>query len=141
MVHERTDKTVAASREGLDEPRFVSLLTESPPQLLDCRVQAVLKVHKSILGPQPLAQLFTGNKLAGMFEQYREDSKGLFLQFNLTATLEKLARAQVQSVYVESQERCTWCWLRHACLVLNIYHGTAQQICRPAAASMPNAVL
>jgi hypothetical protein len=37
-----------------------------------------------------------------MFEQHGEDAKGLFLEFDFTATLEKLARTQVQSVDVES---------------------------------------
>jgi hypothetical protein len=102
MVHDRTDKSVAAPRKGLDETRFVSFVTECTPQLLDCCVQAMLKVHKSILGPEPPAKFFAGHQLAGMFEQHGEDAKGLSLEFDFTATLEKLARTQVQSVDVES---------------------------------------
>jgi hypothetical protein len=37
-----------------------------------------------------------------MLEQHGEDPKGLFLEFDFAATLEQLARAQIQSVNVES---------------------------------------
>src|SRR5580704_3750537 len=102
MVHDRADKSVAASRKGLDEARFVCFVRECAPQLLYCGIQTMLKVHKSIFGPQPLAKFFAGHELAGMFEQHREDAKRLFLEFDFPAALEKFARTQVQSVDVES---------------------------------------
>ena len=105
MVLDRTDKSVPASRKGLNETRFVSFITECPPQLLDGGIQTMLKVHKRILGPQPLAKRFTGHQLAGMLQQNRENPKGLFLKFDFTATLEKLARAQVQSINVKLHHR------------------------------------
>src|ERR1700678_3821269 len=105
MVLDRTDKSVAASRKGFDEPRLVGFVTKCPPQLLDCGIQTMLKIHKRILGPQPLAKRVTGHQLARMLEQNRENPKGLFLQFDFTATLEKLARAQVQSINVKLHHR------------------------------------
>src|SRR5271170_455645 len=104
MVHERTHKPVATSRKSFDQPRFAGSVTESAAQLFDCRVQAVLKIHKGIFEPKPLAHLLTGDKFAGMFEQHREDAKGLLLKFDFAAALEKLTRTQIQGIQIESQD-------------------------------------
>ena len=66
-------------------------------------MEAVVEINKGIFRPQAFAKLFAGNHLAGLFEQDRENLERLLLQPDLPAVLVKLASAQIQGIFVETQ--------------------------------------
>jgi hypothetical protein len=63
------DKTVAASRHGLDEPGIVGIVAERLAELVYGRVQAMLKINESILRPELGSELFPQHDLGRVFEQ------------------------------------------------------------------------
>jgi len=69
---------------------------------VDRRVQAVIEVNKSAVGPEPVAQLLARDNLPRTFQQLAENLKSLLPQPDLDAALPQLARAQIHLENSES---------------------------------------
>lgn len=72
-----SDESISAARLRFDVPGILGGVSQRPPQLVDCRVQAVLEIDEGSLAPDLLAQLFTGNQFAGMRQQDQQNLEWL----------------------------------------------------------------
>jgi len=52
-------------------------IAKRTPQLIHCGVQAVLEIDERTFPPDPLAQLFACNQLAGILEQKKQNCERL----------------------------------------------------------------
>src|SRR5256885_3715224 len=73
------NEAITAARQRFDQPRFLSGFTERLTQFLDGCVQAMVKIHERIIGPELLAQLFAGDQISWMLQKNGEYSAGLRL--------------------------------------------------------------
>src|SRR6516162_8573945 len=70
-------KTVTTPRNGLHVPWCVRGIIQHLPNPGDCVIQPVIEINEGIGRPQLGMQFFTGDHLAGTFDQYGQDLKGL----------------------------------------------------------------
>jgi hypothetical protein len=90
LVH-RPDEPVSTAGEGFYITRLIRGIAESLAQLVDGRVQSLLKIHKCRARPQVLLQVFTADDLAVPFHQNRENPQRLPLQAYPRAMLVEVA--------------------------------------------------
>src|SRR5207253_4062829 len=83
----RADETVAATRQGLNKPWIVSIVSQREADLGNGCIQRLLKINKGIFRPDFLAQLFPSHQLARAFQQQGTDLKRLALQGHLDPIL------------------------------------------------------
>ena len=70
-------ETVAMPRNRLDKLGTFRIILQGPSQTLHGRVQAMFKINKSVLWPEPIAQVFARNQFAGALQQKGEQLQGL----------------------------------------------------------------
>ena len=75
-------KAVPPARDGFDEARVVGGIIECRAQLLDGRVEAVVKFDECVGWPEPLADLLPRCQFTPTVQQHREDLEGLVLNFD-----------------------------------------------------------
>jgi hypothetical protein len=73
----RSDESVAASGQGLHEPRHIGRVPERVAQPANRGIQAVLEIDERLGRPESLPQLVARHELAGTIEKGRENLKGL----------------------------------------------------------------
>ena len=88
-------KAVSAARERLNETGIFGGVAQRIAQALDCRVQAVVEVHKRVGRLEAGVQIFPGNDFAGALEKHGQNLKGLLLEANLEAIAAELPGAKV----------------------------------------------
>jgi hypothetical protein len=73
-----SEKPVAAARDRLDEARALGGVAERIPNLINCFVEAVIKINNR---PrlEPASQLLPAHQFSGFCQQYRENLEGLLL--------------------------------------------------------------
>jgi len=76
---ERSDETVAAFRDGLNEARLIRRVAKGLTQPGDCAVQPVVEINKGVGGPEALPQLIPCNQVARTFQEQGQNAKWLFL--------------------------------------------------------------
>jgi hypothetical protein len=101
---DRGDEPISVPRQSFDKPGIIGRIIEGFPKPHDGGVETVIEIHERVFGPEPLSQFFPGDDLAPPFEQYAEDSAGLFLKLNLPTLLPKLTGAQIDFVGTEAYE-------------------------------------
>lgn len=67
-VHWRK-KAIPFAWDRLDVARAIGVVAQDVTNLLDCRVQPVLEVNESAIGPELLAKLPAGDQLAGTLQK------------------------------------------------------------------------
>ena len=73
-----SEKPVAASRNRLDEARVLGRVAERIPNLINCFVEAVIKINNRPR-PEPASQLLPAHQFSRFFQQHRENLEGLLL--------------------------------------------------------------
>jgi hypothetical protein len=109
------DESIPAPREGLDESRCFRGVRERFAQALDRRVHPLLEVDEGVARPQPLAQFFPGDELAGPFQQALEHPERLVLETHAHARPTQFAGAHVQLEHAEpdhARRLCGGCFHR-----------------------------
>ena len=92
----RSDESVAAAGQRLDEPRHIGRVPERIAQPANGSIQAVLEIDECLRRPQSLPQLLAGDEFAGTIQQRLENLKRLIGEIDPDAGLPQLARAQIQ---------------------------------------------
>ena len=72
------EKPIAASRDRLDEARAFGRVAERISNLVNCFVEAVIKINNRPR-PEPASQLLPVHQFSGFFQQHRENLEGLLL--------------------------------------------------------------
>ena len=88
----RSDKPVAAARNGFYETRIIGVVTERLPQLGDRRSQALPEIDKGVLRPQMLPDDLSIDDRASVLKEKNEQLKWLILQLNPVPIPEELPR-------------------------------------------------
>src|SRR6516162_6423600 len=101
---DRCDETVPSPRHGLYEPWVVRVVPENAPDLLHSSVQGMVEIYKRVHGPYRPAQLLTGNHLACMFEEQRQNLERLPLQAQSNAVLTQLPVLQIGLINAEANQ-------------------------------------
>jgi hypothetical protein len=90
-----SNKPIPLLRQRLDIARSLDIIIQRLSQLLDRRVQRVLKIDKRILRPQPIAQLLAGNEFAGLFKKDRQNFDWLAVKVDAIPVLTQFSGARV----------------------------------------------
>jgi hypothetical protein len=98
---------------GFYKTRVVCRIAQRPAQLVDRSVQTVLEVHKCVGRPKLLAQLLARDDLARLLQQHGQNSKGLFLNFDLEPVLVQLSGAKVSFEDPEVDNMRDQGWVGH----------------------------
>lgn len=98
---DRGDETVAAAGERFDEARRFRRIAKRLAHFLDRGVEPVLEIDERVGFPQPFAELFAGDDLAGAREQRLEHLTRLLLQPHAAALVEEFPGAHVELEPVE----------------------------------------
>src|SRR5262249_34118067 len=101
----RLNETVASPGERFDEAGIFRRIAQGFAQLLDSVIQATIKVHKSVRGPDPLLQFLAGDNFARMFQQDLQNLEGLFLKSDFHALLVQFSALSIQLEDTEAEER------------------------------------
>src|SRR5215471_4188823 len=88
-------KAVAVSRNGLNITGTVGGISQRGPQLGHGFVEASVKIHEGLRGPQPLPDLLPRHQVARMLHEEGEDLKRLVLEFYTDPVLAQLGRFEV----------------------------------------------
>jgi hypothetical protein len=83
--------------QSLNEPGRLRRIAQSPPQPHDDCIQTLVKVRKLLSRPELPVQSFARNHGALLFQQRGQNLKGLILQTDAFAVLEKLARMKIDA--------------------------------------------
>ncbi len=83
----RTKKPVAFARERLDVARVGGRITQGLADLVDRRIETLIKIHECVAAPEPLAYFLPCHDAALCFEQHDENLKRLLLQLDSNAIL------------------------------------------------------
>ena len=100
----RSDESVAASGQGLNEPRHIGRVPERVTQPANRGIQAVLEIDECLRRPQSLPQLLAGHEVAGTIEKRLENLKRLLGEIDPDAGLPQFARAQIQLERAKADE-------------------------------------
>ena len=108
----RRNKPASAPGEGLNETGVFGRVAQRGAQLVDRRAHAVIEVHESIGRPKSFAQLVPGNHVAGMFQQHRQDLKGLLREPDFQSVLMHFTGLQIdlESAETENARRSAEFW-------------------------------
>src|SRR4051794_9270324 len=107
------DEAVSLAGYRLDVARTGSGIAQRFANLVNRRVQAVIKVHEGVGRPELLLQLFASHDLSGALEQQREDLKGLALEAHSYPTFAQFAGRKVDLEDSESQDSANILGSRH----------------------------
>jgi hypothetical protein len=66
---DRRNEPVSTSRECLDENWGVRRFTQRIAQPLDRSIETMIKIDKGVRWPEPVANFFSRNQLAGMLQE------------------------------------------------------------------------
>ena len=62
------DETVSAPMKGLDEARRLRRIAERCPQLVHGTIQTAIEIDECMVGPEGVAQVFSGHDLTAMLQ-------------------------------------------------------------------------
>ena len=112
LVLNRSNKAVASLGKSLDKTRFLGVIIQGFAQSLDCIVQALVKIHESVRGPDSLLQFSAANYVTRPLKQGQENLKGLNLQFDTETALAQFTGTQVNVEVAETDSllRCAEGW-------------------------------
>src|SRR6266571_5989994 len=100
------EEPITAARDGLDEARVLGRIAERFANLIDCFVEAVVKIHDRA-GPESAAQFLPGHQFSRFLEQHCQHLERLLLQPEAQATFrqpagfeDRLRRPQTANTWV-----------------------------------------
>ncbi len=85
---------ITAARDGLDEARVLGRIAERFANLIDCFVEAVVKIHDRA-GPESAAQFLPGHQFSRFLEQHCQHLERLLLQPEAQATFRQPAGSKI----------------------------------------------
>src|SRR5712692_4638921 len=124
------DEPVAALRKGLDETPLLVVVTQRLAQLLDCGVEAVIEVHKSVRGPEPFLKFFPPDDLTRTLQEQGKESKRQDLQLDFAARFAEFACAKIHLKNVKADDQGRAARRRHTNLYASHEYSTALEIRR-----------
>ena len=89
------NKAITVSRQGLNEARTPPGIAQGFAQAHHGVIHSVIKINERFAGPETFAKLITGDYLAGFFQKYRENLKGLLGQLQTQAVLAYFKRLEI----------------------------------------------
>ena len=98
------DESVAAPRQGFDEPRIVGGVVQRFAQLADGAVQPDLEVDERVRGPEHASELVARDHFTGTAQQFFEDLEGLIGQPDFQAMTPQLAGLGVELEHAEAED-------------------------------------
>ena len=107
----RNHQPIAPPGQGLDVLGFVGRITQRPPQVLDGRVDAVVKLDDGVVRPQFFSDLLAADQFALALDQHAQDLQGLLLQDRSVAVVAQLSARQVE--FKDSNANADWLRLLH----------------------------
>jgi hypothetical protein len=90
----RGDEAISQAGNSFYVARLTGGIVEDASQLLDGCVEAVLKIHERIGGPEALLELFAGDNLTGVLDEQAKNLKGLRSNLNPGSKLEEFTRVR-----------------------------------------------
>jgi hypothetical protein len=93
-VHRR-QQTITPARYGLDESWILGGVAQGVTQAADGGIQTVIEINVRICRPEAPAEFFPGYYFTGMFQQNREDLKGLLLKADADTVATQLASLHI----------------------------------------------
>ena len=78
----RRNEAIALARNRLDKPRIVCRIPQGQPDLLDGRVETLIKFDESIRRPKRFLQILAAHQLTRAADQQYENLKRLVLQLD-----------------------------------------------------------
>src|SRR6266516_3532475 len=88
------EEPITAARDGLDEARVLGRIAERFANLIDCFVEAVVKIHDRA-GPESAAQFLPGHQFSRFLEQHCQHLERLLLQPEAQATFRQPAGSKI----------------------------------------------
>src|SRR6266516_5224832 len=88
------EEPITAARDGLDEARVLGRIAERFANLIDCFVEAVVKIHDRA-GPESAAQFLPGHQFSRFLEQHCQHLERLLLQPDAQAMFRQLAGSKI----------------------------------------------
>src|SRR6266849_856368 len=76
-------EAVAAASNGFHKAGTLGGVAEGLTDFVDCFVEAVVEIYKSVCGPKFFLKFLTSYGLAGVPKQHYQDLEGLFLKPDL----------------------------------------------------------
>jgi hypothetical protein len=96
-------KAIPLAGKRFDESWIVSGVAEDFPQLVDDRVQAMIKVNERSVWPEVLAQFVARKHFAGALEQENQDLERLIWQAQADASFAKFTGSGVRFKNAEAK--------------------------------------
>ena len=110
VVARRRNESVTTPRYGFDEPRPSSVVAERHSEPPNRRVEAVLEVDESAVGPEAAAQLVTRHDLSRVLQKQTEHLERLILQSDACRPVAQLARSPVQLEAADTHQIASLAW-------------------------------
>jgi hypothetical protein len=77
QLDQGSNESVATTRHGFDVAGIVGGIAQRAPELIDCRIEAMLEIDEGRFSPYFVTHLLAGNYLARVCQQYQQDLEGL----------------------------------------------------------------
>ena len=132
VLHElhRSDEAVAQFRNCLNEERVFGGITQDFTQAFDDSVEAGVEVNKGVGGPKRGAELFAGNRLSRVLQEFQQDYEGLILNFDPNPALAQFVRAGVNLECAETVHRDLLLYVS-SCGQARVYHNCPEDPATP----------
>jgi len=98
------EETVATLRKCFDKTRCLGGVVEGGAYFVDGGAEAVVEIDEGIRGPQFVADLISGDDLAGTFEKHNQKIEGLRLKPDFMALAAQLTRVKMRSKRTEEDD-------------------------------------
>jgi hypothetical protein len=90
------EEAIAAPSYGFHKTRTLGGVGEGRADFVDCFVEPVVEIHKSVHGPEFSLKFFASYDFAGVLKQHYQDLEWLCLKPNSQAVLAQFASARIQ---------------------------------------------
>jgi hypothetical protein len=101
-----TDEAITPARKSLDKPGIVSFVSQGESDLGNGCIERVVKIDKSVFGPDSAAKFLSRDQGSGPFQQDGTDLKGLALQGHLHPILAQFRSLQIRFKDPETNNFC-----------------------------------
>jgi hypothetical protein len=117
------NEAVAAPNDRPDESRISRVVAEGGSQLVNRRINAVLRFNEDPVTPQPFVDDFSANEFSGILEEEEQQLHGDAFHFHGRAGASQLVAVDIQLKLFEAEVR-----LSHSCHLQRI--GTHDAVVR-----------
>ncbi|HWN74596.1 MAG TPA: hypothetical protein VNO13_02565, partial [Candidatus Udaeobacter sp.] len=71
------DKAITATRKSFDVARFLGIVSERRPDLIDAEIYPAFEVHEGVVTPERSLDFLASHDLSGAFRKQQEHSERL----------------------------------------------------------------